>query len=308
MRGSSRGSAKAAQAAFDTALAGDAAWETLAEELFAVTGVVDGNASLRRALADPSRDGVRQAGPGPFALRRQDRCDHHRPRRRRRRPALVGRARPGDTLETLAVQALLAAAERERRIDRVEDELFRFERIVAGDPGLRDTLSSRNTDGSGKATPRARAARGQGRAGDHPAGRAGGARAARPAARPGAASPTSSSRRSVVTSSPRSSPSPRRSPSSSTPGCAARSRRTTARPVTPPGRRGPRGHGRHPGPGRRRGRRRHRPAPARRGPPARHRRLTGIRSPRRPRPTSHRTTDHRLRPQRGPVTEEKIRT
>ena len=56
MRGSSRGSAKAVQAAFDTALAGDPAWETLAEELFAVTGVVDGSASLRRALADPSRE------------------------------------------------------------------------------------------------------------------------------------------------------------------------------------------------------------------------------------------------------------
>ena len=53
MRGSSRGSAKAAQAAFDTALAGDPAWETLAEELFAVTGVVDGSASLRRAARRP---------------------------------------------------------------------------------------------------------------------------------------------------------------------------------------------------------------------------------------------------------------
>ena len=58
MRGSSRGSAAAVQGALDTALAADAAWDTLAEELFAVTGVVDGNASLRRALADPSRDGA----------------------------------------------------------------------------------------------------------------------------------------------------------------------------------------------------------------------------------------------------------
>ena len=55
-----------------------------------------------------------------------------------------------DTLESLAVQTLLASAEREGRIDRVEDELFRFERIVAGDPGLRDTLSSRNVDAEGK--------------------------------------------------------------------------------------------------------------------------------------------------------------
>ena len=152
MRGSSRGSAKAVQAAFDTALAGDPAWETLAEELFAVTGVVDGSASLRRALADPSREGSDKQGLARSLF-----------------GGKIGETTTGlvaevagqrwsaerdlaDTLESLAVQALLAAAERERRIDRVEDELFRFERIVAGDTGLRDTLSSRNTDGAGKAT------------------------------------------------------------------------------------------------------------------------------------------------------------
>jgi len=152
MRGSSRGSAKAVQAAFDTALAGDPAWETLAEELFAVTGVVDGSASLRRALADPSREGSDKQGLARSLF-----------------GGKIGETTTGlvaevagqrwsaehdlaDTLESLAVQALLAAAERERRIDRVEDELFRFERIVAGDSGLRDTLSSRNTDGAGKAT------------------------------------------------------------------------------------------------------------------------------------------------------------
>ena len=152
MRGLSRGSAKAAQAAFDAALAADPAWDTLAAELFAVTGVVDGSASLRRALADPSREGADKQGLARSLF-----------------GGKIGETTTGlvadvagqrwsaerdlaDTLESLAVQALLAAAERERRIDRVEDELFRFERIVAGDPGLRDTLSSRNTDGGGKAT------------------------------------------------------------------------------------------------------------------------------------------------------------
>ncbi|HYN68426.1 MAG TPA: F0F1 ATP synthase subunit delta [Ornithinibacter sp.] len=152
MRGSSRGAAKSVQAAFDAALADDPAWEVVGEELFAVTGVVDGSASLRRALADPSREGAdKQAlvrslfggkiGETTTALVAD----------------VVGQRWAaerdlGDTLESLAVQALLALAERERRIDRVEDELFRFERIVAGDPGLRDALSSRNTDASGKAT------------------------------------------------------------------------------------------------------------------------------------------------------------
>ena len=151
MRGSSRGSAKAAQAALDAALAGDPGWDAIAEELFAVTGVVDGNASLRRALADPSREGSDKSGLARSLF-----------------GGKIGETTTGlvadvagqrwsaerdlaDTLESLAVQALLATAERERRIDRVEDELFRFERIVAGNPGLRDTLSARNTDASGKA-------------------------------------------------------------------------------------------------------------------------------------------------------------
>ena len=56
-----------------------------------------------------------------------------------------------DTLESTAVSSLLARAEAEGRIDDVEDQLFRFERIVAGDTALRDALSSRNTDGEGKA-------------------------------------------------------------------------------------------------------------------------------------------------------------
>ena len=176
MRGSSRGSAKAAQAAFDAALAGDPAWETLAEELFAVTGVVDGNASLRRALADPSRDGSDKSGlaralfGGKIGATTTGLVADVAGQRWSAEHDLA------DTLESLAVQALLAAAERERRIDRVEDELFRFERIVAGNPGLRDTLSARNTDGSGKATLVHGLLEGKAAPETVPAGRAGGAR------------------------------------------------------------------------------------------------------------------------------------
>ncbi|MBM6400639.1 F0F1 ATP synthase subunit delta [Phycicoccus sonneratiae] len=151
MRGSSRGAARTSQEALDTALRGGADASTLAEELFAVTGVVEGTASLRRALADPSRESADKAGLARSLF-----------------GGKVGEATTGlvetvagqrwaaerdlgDTLESLAVQSLLAGAESGGRIDRVEDELFRFERIVAADPGLRDTLSSRNTDAAGKA-------------------------------------------------------------------------------------------------------------------------------------------------------------
>jgi len=41
------------------------------------------------------------------------------------------------------VSAVLAGAERAGRLDAVEDELFRFGRIIAGDQGLRDAFSAR---------------------------------------------------------------------------------------------------------------------------------------------------------------------
>ncbi|MBK9476535.1 MAG: F0F1 ATP synthase subunit delta [Tetrasphaera sp.] len=151
MKGSSRAAATAAQAALDRALSTQSSSGPLADELFAVTRVVDGSASLRRALADPSREGAdkRALAERLFAGKVSSAA-----------AALVGDVVASrwssprdltDTLESLAVQSILATAEREGRIDRVEDELFRFERIVAGSPQLRDTLSMRNTDGAGKA-------------------------------------------------------------------------------------------------------------------------------------------------------------
>lgn len=151
MRGSSRGSATAVQAALDAVLAQGSSWAPLADELFAVTAVVDGNASLRRALADPSRGTTEKQGlaravfGGKVGETTTNLVAEVAGQRWSAERDLT------DTLESTAVQCLLATAERAGHIDRVEDELFRFERIVAGDPALRDTLSSRNTDGNGKA-------------------------------------------------------------------------------------------------------------------------------------------------------------
>lgn len=150
MRGSSRSALVALEGALDQALTQGVDRGALAEDLFAIVGVVDGSATLRRALADPSRpaedkralvgslfggkvgdDAVKLAGEAA-AQRWSDERDLT------------------DSLESLAVQSLLAKAEGESRIDDVEDQLFRFERIVAGDAGLRDTLSMRNTDAKGK--------------------------------------------------------------------------------------------------------------------------------------------------------------
>jgi F-type H+-transporting ATPase subunit delta len=151
MRGSSRGAAKAVEEALDSALNSGADRARLAEDLFAVTGVVDGNASLRRALADPSGEPEAKKGLAERLFGGRTGAEAS---------ALVAVAAAqrwaderdfSDTLESTGVASLLAKAEAEGRIDAVEDELFRFERIVAGDAALRDTLSSRNTDAEGKA-------------------------------------------------------------------------------------------------------------------------------------------------------------
>lgn len=151
MRGSSRAAAVAVQGAFDAVLDSTSDRAALGEELFAVSAVIDANPSLRRALAAPSREPEAKQALAERLFGGKVSADTVR---------LVGAVAAGrwaeegdfaDTVESLAVQSLLAQAEREGRIDAVEDELFRFERIIAGDTGLRDALSSRNTDAEGKA-------------------------------------------------------------------------------------------------------------------------------------------------------------
>ena len=49
-----------------------------------------------------------------------------------------------DTLEGYGVETVLASAETADRADRVEDELFHFERIVAADEALRGALGDQS--------------------------------------------------------------------------------------------------------------------------------------------------------------------
>jgi F-type H+-transporting ATPase subunit delta len=137
--------------ALATALADGAEPGGLADELFAVAELVDRNASLRRALADPSRDatakrglvvrlfGTKASAPavtvvGELAAQRW-----------------AAERDLTDAAEILAVDSLLVGAEQSKRIGAVEDELFRFERIVAASPALRDALGNRRGDAAGKA-------------------------------------------------------------------------------------------------------------------------------------------------------------
>jgi len=113
----------------------------LAEELFAVVGLLDTEHALRRALSDPGKPGPEKGAVAGALLRGKV---------TRRTEALVVAAavarwgHPGDmtdAVEQLAIEAMVRAAEADGTLDDLEDGLFRFGRVVAGQPDLRAALA-----------------------------------------------------------------------------------------------------------------------------------------------------------------------
>ncbi|MDF5752548.1 F0F1 ATP synthase subunit delta [Spongiactinospora sp. TRM90649] len=149
MMGQSRASLASVEERFNAVAAG-ADLTRLADDLFAVAGLFDREHGLRRALSDPSRPAEQKAQTarvllegkvGEAALETIV-------------AAVSGRwTRAGDiadALERVAVTAAAASAESAGQIDDVEDELFRFGRIVEGDTDLRRFLSDAATSAERK--------------------------------------------------------------------------------------------------------------------------------------------------------------
>jgi len=115
--------------------------DTLGDQLFAVGRLVARETGLRRALSDPSRTGEDRADMFDSMLADQ----LSGPTRKVVRSAVRQRwASPRDlasAFEELAVRAVVASAERAGGLDQLEDELFRFGRIMIGDQRLRAALT-----------------------------------------------------------------------------------------------------------------------------------------------------------------------
>lgn len=123
---------------------------SLADELAAVTALLDREAGLRRVLTDPAKAGEAKAGlvqrllggqvggPAVDLVAGMARSRWSQPR------DLV------DALEELANLADLTAAEKAGALDDVEDELFRFGRIVSSNTELRAALTDRAASASAK--------------------------------------------------------------------------------------------------------------------------------------------------------------
>ena len=122
----------------------------LADELFAVAHLLEGQPSLRRAMSDASARPDDRAG-----LARRQLGSQVSPTALTVVEAVVRQrwSRPLDLVEateTLAVEAALDAAEARAELDGVEDELFRFGRIIAGDDDLLRILGDRTAPREGK--------------------------------------------------------------------------------------------------------------------------------------------------------------
>jgi F-type H+-transporting ATPase subunit delta len=124
--------------------------DRLGDELFAVTQLLANQPGLRRHLADPS---VAESARTGFAERLfGDKIQ--RPSLEALSAAVAARwSRPldlVDALETLARNATLGAAEKGGRLDDVEDELFRFGRILDREPELGSLLADTGTPTDGR--------------------------------------------------------------------------------------------------------------------------------------------------------------
>jgi len=129
---------------------GDAELEKLGDELFAVTRLLAVQPGLRRHLADAS---VAESSRTGFAERLfGDKIA--RPSLEALFAAVAARwSRPldlVDALEILARNATLGAAEKDGKLDDVEDELFRFGRILDREPELAGLLADTDTPTDGR--------------------------------------------------------------------------------------------------------------------------------------------------------------
>jgi F-type H+-transporting ATPase subunit delta len=142
VRGASRASLAQASDQLSAVATDKATADALGDDLFAVAALLDSQHGLRRALTDPARAADAKAGlirsllAGKVSAATLDLM-----------ASLVsGRwSAPrdlADAAEELAAKAVVISADRSRKLDELEDQLFRFGRVVAAQADLRAALSN----------------------------------------------------------------------------------------------------------------------------------------------------------------------
>jgi F-type H+-transporting ATPase subunit delta len=154
MQGASRETLAAGRERLEAIVASSdvAGLTTLADDLRAVAALFGREPTLRRTLSDPARSEEARTGlvDGLLSGKVSDSAlDVLR--------VLVGGRWSAagnlvDAVELLTVETLLAAAEKDGTLADVEDEIFRFSRVVAAHPQLDAVLSDATTDADRRTT------------------------------------------------------------------------------------------------------------------------------------------------------------
>ena len=135
------GTAASGTAASGTAASGTGLAATVGDELFAVLGLLDHEHSLRRALSDPSKPADEKGAIAVALLHGRITPETEKLVAATVRSQWAIPSDMTDAMERLAVEAYAIAAEEARQLDDLEDELFRFSRVVAREPELRAALT-----------------------------------------------------------------------------------------------------------------------------------------------------------------------
>ncbi|MFM8962094.1 MAG: F0F1 ATP synthase subunit delta [Actinomycetota bacterium] len=150
--GASRQSLIAARKSLDDSLKGSSAADAsaLSADLFAVVATLDSSTPLRRALTDNSRDANSKGELAKelFAKSTSDltiKLLISLTALRWSSPSNLG-----DVIEQLAIEAEASVANQNNELDRLEEEIFQFSRIVASDLELRQILNSSKYSSEGK--------------------------------------------------------------------------------------------------------------------------------------------------------------
>jgi F-type H+-transporting ATPase subunit delta len=142
MRGASRPSFVDLRDQLDAVLTSSGQARNVGDGLFSVAGLLDTEHGLRRALSDPGKPGeekkaiAQQLLHGKITQVTEDLVKEAVQKHWASSTDLA------DAIEELGIESLARQAEYDGTLDDLEDELFRFGRLVIGQPDLRSALAS----------------------------------------------------------------------------------------------------------------------------------------------------------------------
>lgn len=117
--------------------------DSLADDLFAVVDALDSSVTLRRTLTDPTIPAAARVGMAESLLESKVGGSALAVVRSAIELRWNGGRRLADALERQAVRAELGTAQAGGDLDGVEDELFRFSRVIEANPALSTALADR---------------------------------------------------------------------------------------------------------------------------------------------------------------------